>query len=267
MSIIRNLLIFIMGFVLTTSAFAGETVTVGTGFDYSQGDYGLPSNTKTWVIPFYLKYEKGPMTLKATVPWVSTSGRINKDTGVAVTEDLQNPAETDAPGGATILASKKNESGLGDPILFGAYELLHGPDFGIDVGIKAKIAISGNTKPLISTGKNDYSLQTDGYKTFGKITTLATLGWTKKGDPSYTRFRDPWYASLGLSFRIDAKNSVGGFYDYREKVTSSGPPKSELTGFVSHQLTDHWRMQIYGVAGFSNGSPDTGIGGLISHQF
>jgi hypothetical protein len=47
---------------------------LGTGISYSEGDYGDTQKTKVIAAPVSLKYKKGPIALKISVPYIHISG-------------------------------------------------------------------------------------------------------------------------------------------------------------------------------------------------
>lgn len=131
----------------------------------------------------------------------------------------------------------------------------------MDVGAKIKLATADEAEGL-GTGKNDYSLQTEVYRSFDRHTLFATLGFKKMGEPEGVSLRDPIYASLGWSLRTNHTTAWGLAYDYRQKIQDAGAPISEASGFITHKLDYNWKLQAYVVSGFSNASPDLG-GGLV----
>ena len=224
--------------------------TVSVGVDYSEGKYGEPDKSRTTTVPLVIKHETGPFTLKVNIPWVTATG-------------------TRAAGGDRATLTKQTESGLGDVTLSGFYTayINNTAMFGIDIGGKIKFATADKSKALLTTGENDYSLQGDVYKSFGPTTLFGTLGWTKKGDPDFVDFRNPWYTTLGVSYRLGAATAMGASYDYRQKVTSSGDPISEASLFLTHKFTKQMKIQAYIVGGFTDASPDIGGGAIISFGF
>src|SRR5437763_13386023 len=65
-------------FVLATPQLASaQGMSVGTGFDYTSGKYGGSQSTDTLYIPFYARYETGPLVLRLTVPYVTITGPGN----------------------------------------------------------------------------------------------------------------------------------------------------------------------------------------------
>jgi hypothetical protein len=46
-----------------------------------------------------------------------------------------------------------------------------------------------------------------------------------------------------------------------------GGKVSEATLFWSNRLSPQWKLQVYGVVGFADASPDAGIGALLERRF
>lgn len=187
------------------------------------------------------------------------------------------------PGTATTATSTpivtraaQSQSGLGD-ITASAFLTVLDPAksfIGLDLGGKIKLATADRDKCLITTGENDYSAQADLYQTLGKFSPYLTMGWTKKGDPELrdgactklggrTNFRNPWYAGIGMSYKLSDATSAGFSYDFRTKLLSGSDPVSEASLFVAQKLTPNLKLQIYGIAGFTDNSPDWGLGATV----
>ena len=64
-----------------------------------------------------------------------------------------------------------------------------------------------------------------------------------------------------------AGNTVGAYYYYRERISDSGFQQSEGTAYWNHRIGDNLRLQTYALAGFSNGSPDWGVGASVKYSF
>ncbi len=240
-----------LGLVLVPAlAMAQSRTSVGVGLDYAEGDYGESQTSTTWQVPVTVRHETGPLMLKLNLPYVRSSG-------VA------------AAGGDRRSATDETQSGLGDITASAMYNVLYDKSagFGVDAGGKIKFATADDSKELLTTGENDYSLQLDAFKAIADTTLFGTLGWTKKGDPAGVDFRNPWFASVGFSNKLSDANSWGASYDYRQKLTSGGDPISEAMLFVAHRYSKEWRMQAYALAGFSDASPDFGLGAFVGYDF
>ncbi|MHC5348606.1 hypothetical protein [Metapseudomonas furukawaii] len=236
---------------LSFPALAGD-FTLSSGADYSRGDYGEAVTSETWYVPVIGKYESGALTYKLTVPWLRITNPSVGPDGVPLAGDCD-----------------RIESGLGDTVASVDYAVLEGGDGGtllVDLVGKVKLP-TGDEDHCLGTGKTDFSGQIDVTQGLGPVTGFATLGWKKFGDPDNTDFRDPLFASLGLVTRLAPATSIGLAYDWREKVVSEGDEIQELTLFLTQRLSPEWRVQLYALAGFSDASPDSGGGLLLSRRF
>ena len=71
---------------------------------------------------------------------------------------------------------------------------------------------------------------------------------------------------MGAGYQVNKKFGVGMAYDYRESSTTSEDP-SEATGYLTYKVTDSITTMLYGVAGFSESSPDASVGLQVSYKF
>ena len=58
-----------------------------------------------------------------------------------------------------------------------------------------------------------------------------------------------------------------GFINMMSTAPYGGSDISELTAFWSKRMSPQWKMQIYGVVGFTDASPDAGAGVMFEHRF
>jgi hypothetical protein len=237
---------------LPVAADPGFSLT--TGLDYSTGKYGGTESTDMLYIPVTGKYEVDKYTLKLTVPYLQVTGPGNvvRDVGQI------GPAST----------TRTKQSGLGDIVVAGTYDMYGGHANGtfVDVTAKIKFGTADEAKGL-GTGKNDYALQADLYKTFGKNTVFGTLGYKVMGSPPGVTLNNVFYASLGVGHQYSQETSAGLILNLQEKAFPTGFPQQELTAYVSRKLGKTWKAQAYAVKGFSNGSPDWGAGAMFSVAF
>jgi outer membrane putative beta-barrel porin/alpha-amylase len=240
-----------------TALAADGAATVGAGADYSSGKYGGTQKTEILYVPFTGKYEIGPWAFKLIVPYIEITGPGNVVGAGADRVTL--------PGGN---AARRTESGLGDIVANAFYNVVNerNAPFGLDVGAKAKLGTADRAKGL-GTGENDYSVQADIFKPLGEFTAFGSLGYRWYGDPPGVSLRNVPYGSIGASRRMSSETSAGLTYDFRPPITAAGSRISEATGFVSQRLSREWKLQVYAVKGFSNGSPDFGVGALLNYSF
>lgn len=93
------------------------------------------------------------------------------------------------------------------------------------------------------------------------------VGYRWKGDPAGVNYRNVWYGSLGAAYRINKIWSAGVDYSWRDKQTPTSSAMSEAMVFANLKFDEHNKLNLYGVAGFSDASPDWGIGMVASHSF
>ena len=239
-----------------TQTGAAQT-SVSVGAEYSSGKYGTPDKTDTLYIPFILRHETGPWVLKATVPWLRITGPGNV-IGAGADRVV-------VPG---VSLPRRTESGLGDIVLSGFYNVLdeRKGGLGLDLGAKVKLPTADDQKGL-GTGELDYAAQMDFFKPFDATTLFGSIGYRVYGDPPGVTLKDVFYTSIGASYRMSSQQAVGFAYDYRPAIVSGGGKVSEATLFWSNRLTPQWKLQVYGVVGFADASPDAGIGALLERRF
>lgn len=242
------------------SALAADGLTtLSVGTDYTRGKYGDTEYTDILYIPFTGKYEVGPWTWKLVVPWIHITGPANV---------------VGAPGDTVVVGSntgRRTESGLGDIVASGFYNVLNerNSPIGLDLGAKAKFGTADENRGL-GTGKNDYSVQADLFKPIGALTPFGSVGYRWYGDPTTpvaVDFKNVVYWSLGASYKLSQPTSVGVAYDHRPAIVDNGNHVSEATLFVSQKLSSDWKLQFYGVKGFATGSPQWGAGAVLAYSY
>ena len=223
-----------------------------SGFDYSSGKYGGTESTDILYIPLTIKNEGVSSLFRLTVPLLTIRGPSGGDI-IGIGPDGQPIRAGNGP--------RETESGLGDVIAAYTYYAYESAATGtyIDLTGKVKFGTADETKDL-GTGENDYSAQIDFYKTVGNLTWLLTGGYRVYGDPPGVDFDNAFYGSVGGVVKRSRETSIGIIYDFREKIQPTSDPLSELTVYISSKSGKGARFQWYALTGFSDASPDWGIG-------
>lgn len=227
---------------------AGE-LTLTTGLEYTSGRYGDAEASTSWYFPLVARYETGPLMLRMTLPYLRNTGAVSR-----------------TPDGVAIPGTGGTQEGFGDIVLAAGATLWSASDFSVDGVAKVKLPTADRDKEL-GTGKTDWSMQLDGVRSLGPVSVLISLGWKKYGDPEGIDFRNPLFASLGLSWRLAEATTVGVYHDWRQRLRPRGSEVSETTAYVSVKLDPCWKVQLYGVKGFSEASPDYGAGLMVSRIY
>ena len=238
--------------LLQIPAHAEGTIGFTTGVDYSSGKYGQSEKTRITYVPLIAKYELDRWSFKAVVPWL----RIDGPGGVAADSRITT---------GTAVTRRTVESGLGDIVLGTTYSalILNEQKFYMDIGAKVKLPTASESKGL-GTGKTDYTLSTDIYKTLDQLTLMATLGYRVLGDPTGVDLNNVWFTSIGAVYKIDDKNSLGATMDLRQATTNQTTGLREYTVFYSHKFNQTYKLQTYAVAGDTTSSVDFGAGAMLA---
>jgi hypothetical protein len=235
---------------LAETSFAAEEGEwrLGTGIDYSTGDYGDDSATDILFLPTTLSYKRGAWGAKVTVPWL----------------DMKGPGSVVGGGDGGVETGGDepiDASGLGDIWTGVSYAVESVPAewFYLDVVGKVKFPTADEDKGL-GTGEFDYTLQFDFFKPLGKFSPMATAAYKIKGDPSGVDLDNVIYLSLGGDYRINKAVNFGASVDFQEASTSSADNALEIFSYVGLKATEDTLLTLYAYAGLSDGSPDAGGG-------
>jgi hypothetical protein len=251
----RFLTACVAGTLVALGAHAQESpLTLGGGFHYTSGDYGSGTTTRIAQFAATARYENGPWTYRATVPYLSVKG----DTGVI-------------PGLGQVRGTpvrSESASGLGDIVLGATYAAYYdrATTFGVDLTGKVKLPTADETKGL-GTGETDVIFLLDLYRTFDRITGFGGVGYHILGDSPSLPLKNAWSANLGASYKLDERDSVGASLEGRERVVAGGARQRELVGFFVRKLDRDWKAQVYALVGLADGSPDWGFGLSAARPF
>ena len=243
--------------LVAASAWAADGQLTGSvGMEYTSGKYGQSTATDILYIPASVGYEADKYRLKLTVPYIRVKGPGTVIPGIGPTRR------------GTAAAPTTTESGLGDIVASGSYNVYDNGTRGtlIDLTAKVKLGTADETKNL-GTGENDYSFQVDAYQLSGNTTWFGTLGYTFLGSPPGVTLDNVAYLSFGGSYRFRPDTSAGASFYLRDKPTPGGSEQQELTGFLTRDLNRDMKVQVYALLGFADGSPDYGMGAVLSRRF
>lgn len=168
-------------------------------------------------------------------------------------------------GGPDLPSSTR--AGLGDIITAFSYNLIDHAPSGIIFDITARLKIpTASESQNMGTGKVDYAIQGDLFKTISKFTLSATLGYRILGNPSGITFHNVVYGGAGIGYRLSPAVTLGTSYNMGQSPVRLEDSR-DLTFYLSQRVTDHFRLNIYGLRGFSERSPDWGGGINLRYVF
>lgn len=156
--------------------------------------------------------------------------------------------------------SRVSQSGLGDVISAFSYTMIdHAPSgIAFDVTARLKIPTASADKHL-GSGQFDYAVQGDLYKNFAKYTLVATFGYRILGSPSVITFHNVFYGAASVGYRLSSAVAVGATYTMAQSPVRLQDSR-DVTLYLSQRVTNHFRLNVYGLRGFSERSPDWGGG-------
>ncbi len=242
----------------------GNTMSFGTGLDYSTGKYGTRQRSRTLSQPFMAAYDTDNYGFEVSVPYLWQSGPAGTIAGARRRPILG-------------LHNYVSEHGWGD-ITAGLTRILtDNPDSGWSTDVKGivKFATADASKGL-GTGKNDYSLQGDVFKDWDRFGASGTLGYSVLGSPGTIVvtgvqqdivFHNVFYGYLGGSYKISDTLKAGLTFHREQAAEKGGFKQKDVTVSLRQKLSSSTRLQYYLLKGLAAGSPGMEMGATVNTSF
>jgi Putative MetA-pathway of phenol degradation len=249
--------------LFSSTCIAAEPVSANTpsdgrfsmslGANYDTGDYGDTINTDVWVIPIGLKYKSGLWGFGISTSWLH----------------VKSPNTVDADGNFLGAGGPSTtEQGIGDVNLSITYNLLDDRNDAFGLELKGKLKIpTADEKKFLGSGKTDYALSAEAYKTFNNWTPYLNVGYKWKGDPEGINYNNVWSTSLGFDYQIDRGLILGAEYFWQQKISRFSESAKEATVYANYYVNDNNKLNFYVLAGSGNSSPNWGSGLTLVHYF
>ena len=235
----------------STGAQAADSgFSVGLGAEYTTGKYGGDTAIDEVYVPINFGYDARRISIRLTLPYLS----VQAPEGTVV----------EGPDGEQVIGEGPvtTESGIGDvTAALTVYDVLSlaGGDFVVDLTGEIKFGTADEDQGL-GTGQTDYAVQADAFRFFDRFTAIGSFGYLFRGDPADVDLEDAFFASAGGSYAVSSQTRLGLFYDYQEASVPGNDPMQELSATLSSRPGENWWMSGYLSAGFSDSSPDWGVG-------
>jgi hypothetical protein len=268
----KRLAILCAALLAAGSAQAADGFSLGAGLDYSSGDYGSDVTTEILSVPVAAKYITGNWTFKGSLPWLDVSGDPNVLPGLGKVNNTNPNGRGRGKGNGNApqptpppTAESGSASGIGDLRLSATYAFDTGSPLGVDLTGNVKVATADEDKSL-GTGADDYGVALDLYRDFDGTMLFGGVNYTVLGDSDFIDVDAVAGGNIGASRHIGG-GDLGLMYDYRQAASNDSDDRSELIGFYGFGAGAAGRMQVYGSAGLSDGSPQWGAGLSYMHAF
>lgn len=227
--------------------------SMSLGANYDSGDYGDSIDTNVWSTPIGLKYRIGLWSFGISTSFLRVNGPNSVD------------ADGNFIGGG---GAKTTEQGIGDTFLSTTYNLLDNRNYAVGLDVKGSLKIpTANEKKFLGSGKTDFGLSAEAYKTFNSWTPYLNVGYKWKGSPDNIDYNNIWTAGLGFDYAVNRDLILGASYDWQQKVTKFSDNAKEGSVYANYYVNDNNKVNVYLLSGFSDASPNWGTGVTLVHYF
>ena len=238
-----------------TASVQSGSFSLTTGVDYSTGKYGGTSATDILYVPLTGAYEMDKWLFKVTVPYIMVTGPGNVVRGVG---RIKNKAA----------GPRTTQSGLGDVVAGVTRNVIDVTSSGTLVDLTGKIKFgTADAGKALGTGENDYGAQIDlTQRVTAALSAFGTVGYKVIGSPSGAQLSNVFFGEAGAAVKLGAGLGLGAIFHASQAPSPASGPERDITGYLTQQLSERWKLQIYGDHGFANGSPDWGGGAMASFK-
>jgi hypothetical protein len=223
----------------------------------TNGSYGTPNNTNVLLGLTTLSLSNDSFKFTASLPYMRISGR-----GLLV---------FDANGNPIVINRRVNgptdvRTGWGDLTLSASYTIPPAvlADFQVRITGITKLPTAPARRRL-NTGEADFGMNVDVSRSFGDWTPFITVGYLNRGQPRGFTFYDTSSVTVGASYMLRDNLVAVASYDFDSADAPQVTAGHELMGSLSWIRDDKLTLTGYGTVGLSSGSPDIGIGFLVSY--
>ncbi len=243
--------------VITTSSshFAiADNFSFNIGSNFTSGKYGKKTSTHIWHVPFTARYRYKRASFRVTVPYLNITRPINVRTqgGVIIPNQNENTP--------TGRAKRVTQRGFGDTSLALTYNLFYHRPSRTRVSITGRLKVpTGNAALGLGTGKVGYAVQTNLYKARGRFNFTTLFGYRMPGSPTGIKFSNIFYGAAGVGYRTSTRSLLGTRFNISQSVIRRQDSRTLMAYFL-HQYGRNIVIQLYGLKGFSERSPEWGSG-------
>lgn len=231
-----------------------------SSLNYDTGKYGTPDRTNSVYIPFTLKRYFHEGDLSVTVPYLrqSSAGQVTWVGGKPMRVDKAPRAPT-----------ASSESGLGDIMLRGTYELMREGPGAFDLGLAGRIKLpTADEDKGLGTGELDGGAGLEFAKELNAgWTLLADAYYTVIGDPAGVDFNNQLALDLGFYRTLKENLGLTVLYETQSAISDGGTDPRSLSGTLSYGASAGLQFSGGLTLGLSDGSPDAGVSAGFSRKF
>lgn len=257
---------------------SAQTLRLASGFEYTRGLYGARLSTESLIATASARYTFDNWAFGLVIPYVSVTGPGAPFDPYAVSVyALVLPVGVEQSF-VPLLSLPQDESffypqlrlkseGLGDVTASASrsFELKRNRLY-LDATAILKLP-TGDADKLIGTGETDLTLRSDLVYEAPGFGVFAGGGYSHTGKSERFDLMDRWQFSAGVYKPIGPRFTLGVIYDWREPLVVNSGEISEITSYLSMQVSDRFSVLAYSVTGLSEASPDIGAGLRLAVDF
>lgn len=222
------------------------------GADFSRGTYGAAEATEVLYVPLSLRGTSTRWRFDVAAPRLRVRGPAGSVSGGVV-----------IPGTGPVVS----RSGFGDMTVGLTWQLAEprpgATTFELGAGAKLPTAEDG-----LGTGKADYNIQLGvRHPLSDRLTAVGSLGYQWLGDPAAYELTDGPTASLGLNWAATPRTNYGIIANYRAAYLDGFEDQAMISPYVRLDSEAGWALTGYATAGFTESSPDFGLGVIVGRRF
>ena len=228
------------------------------GLSWTSGNYGTNRNTNVELALPAISLETGDFKFTASLPYMRISGR-----GLVVFDSVGNPIVINR----NTAAPPDVRTGWGDLNLSASYTVPAAILAGFEVKVSGLTKLpTGPARRRLNTGETDFGASIDVSRRFGDWNPFLTVGYLVPGKPTVFTLYNTTSVSAGTTLELNDHLVAMASYDWDSASTPLVPASHELFGSLSWVRDDKVTLSGYTTVGLSDGSPQIGVGVLISYS-
>lgn len=254
-------LVLLIPMLVSGSVMADDLFRVSFGHEQTTGTYGSTSDTKIGTTSLLVEYSLDDWRFSLFTPFVSVTGDGSVIPGGS---GMGSGFGT----GSTTTTTVETQSGLGDimPSLSYAFFPKNNNYMFYELTAEVKLA-TASVDDNLGTGENDFSLSL--YSAYEKydMQPFLTFGYLLLGDTDVVDFNDVSFVTMGFTYYLNSKTSIGVAYDYQQAAVDGEDDGVLIKLNLNSQLNKQWSAKIYSLTGLSDSVADSGIGLSLRRNF
>ena len=231
--------------------YAKKTWALSIGTYSLEGDYGKNADTAIHMIPMTLAYKYNQWQYQLSTGYLWLDG--NQSVIIEDSKENQTPVK---------------DAGLADTTLSVKYRFKKLRSHPLYLNLSARIKLpTADHKKKLGTGKRDSEFRAGAYWGFHRWWGVMELGYKFRKEPRNTELNNTSQLVLGGLGAIDNKNTIGVSAKFREPSQAKKDPMREITSFLSHKINLQNTIVLLATKGFSDASPNWGVGTQWRYSF